>query len=116
MHVVYETLEHLGVKDKTIITAFNKQDKLTTEQIIKDFKADRTVKISARENMGIDTLQDTFEEILRERKVLIERVFPYSDAGKIQIIRKYGQLLEEEYQAEGIYVKAYVPKDVYLSL
>lgn len=116
MHVVYETLDHLGVKDKTIVTAFNKQDKLITDQIIKDFKADRTVKISAKESLGIDTLLEIFEEILRERKILVEKVFPYHDASKIQVIRKYGQLLEEEYQAEGIYVKAYVPKDVYNGL
>lgn len=116
MHVVYETLTSLGVKDKTIVTAFNKQDKLEIEPILKDFKADKTVKISAKTKLGLDTLLSTFEDILRERKVLIEKVFPYSDAGKIQLIRKYGQLLEEEYQTEGIYVKAYLPKDVFHSL
>lgn len=113
MHVVYETLDKLGVKDKTIITAFNKQDMVEGDQIIKDLKADRTVKISAKENQGLDTLKEIFEQILQERKILFEKVFPYSDAGKIQIIRKYGQLLEEEYRDEGIYVKAYLPKDVY---
>ncbi len=116
MHVVYETLEKLGVKDKTIVTAFNKQDKIETEQIIKDFRADKTVKISAKENLGLDFLQEIFEEILRERKILFEKVFAYNDAGKIQIIRKYGQLLEEEYQADGIYIKAYLPRDIYDSL
>ena len=116
MHVVYETLEELGVNDKTIITAFNKQDMVVTEQIIKDSKADKTVKISAKENQGLDELKEILEEILRERKILIEKVFSYTDAGKIQIIRKYGQLLEEEYQADGIYIKAYLPKDVYNSL
>ncbi len=113
MHVVYETLENLGVKDKPIITAFNKQDLLETDLIIKDFKADKSVKISAKQMKGLDELQDIFEEILRERKILIERVFSYQDAGKIQVIRKYGQLLEEEYQEEGIYVKAYLPRDIY---
>lgn len=116
MHVVYETLTNLGVKDKTIITAFNKQDLLETEQVIKDFKADKTVKISAKSNQGLDTLQEILEDILRERKILIEKVFAYNDAGKIQIIRKYGQLLAEEYQEDGIYVKAYLPRDVYNSL
>jgi GTP-binding protein HflX len=116
MHVVYETLDKLGVKDKPIITVFNKQDLVKTDQIIKDFKADRTVRISAKENTGLDTLKEMFEELLRERKVLVEKVFSYNDAGKIQIIRKYGQLLEEEYQAEGIFVKAYLPKDVYNQL
>lgn len=116
MHVVYETLENLGVTNKTIITAFNKQDKLEGEQIIKDFKADKVVKISAKKQMGLDVLLNTIEEILREQKILIERVYSYQEAGKIQIIRKYGQLLEEEYREDGIFIKAYVPKEVYANV
>lgn len=116
MHIVYETLENLGVKDKTVVTAFNKQDRLETEQIIKDFQADRTVKISARTGEGVEGLLGTIEDILKEWKVYIEKIYSYQDAGKIQLIRKYGQLLEEEYREEGIFVKAYVPKEVYLGL
>ncbi len=113
MHVVYETLSQLGVKNKPVVTAFNKQDLLETELIIKDFKADKIVKISAKEMRGLDELQEIFEEILRERKILMEKVFSYQEAGKIQLIRKYGQLLCEEYREEGIYVKAYIPKEIY---
>jgi len=112
MHVVYETLRNLGIKDKTVVTLFNKQDLLETDIIIKDFKADRTLKISAREEKGLDQLLNVIEELLRESKVLIERIFSYQEAGRIQIIRKYGQLLLEDYREEGIYVKAYVPRDV----
>ena len=117
MHIVYETLGNLGVKDKPIITAFNKQDKLEdADAILKDFKADKTVKIAAKKGMGLENLLDTIEEILREQKVYIEKVYPYAEAGKIQIIRKYGQLLSEEYREDGVFVTAYVPKEVYLSL
>lgn len=113
MHIVYETLRELGVGDKTIITAFNKQDRLEEPQIIKDFKADKIVKISAKTGTGISELLDIIEEILKEQKIFLEKVYSYLDAGKIQQIRKYGQLLEEEYRDEGIYVKAYVPKEIY---
>ncbi len=116
MHIVYDTLNKLGIQDKVIITAFNKQDKLETETIIKDFKADHTVKISAKTGADIDKLLEIIEKVLSERKVLLEKVFSYQDAGRIQTVRKYGQLLEEEYQQEGIYVKAYVPKEVYQTL
>ncbi|MBE5960089.1 MAG: GTPase HflX [Lachnospiraceae bacterium] len=116
MHIVYETLKNLGVTDKTIITAFNKQDMVEDDAVIKDLKADRTVKISAKFGTGVKELTDVIEDVLRERKVLIEQVFPYQDAGKIQVIRKYGELLEEDYREEGIYVKAYLPKDVYLGI
>jgi GTP-binding protein HflX len=116
IHIVYETLNKLGIQDKVIITAFNKQDKLDTEQILKDFKADYTVKISAKTGLGVDKLLDQVEKVLNERKILLERVFSYQEAGKIQTIRKYGQLLEEEYQQDGIYVKAYVPNELFQSL
>lgn len=116
MHIVYETLNNLGIQDKIIITAFNKQDKLEAEQILKDFKADYTVKISAKTGEGIDKLLELVEKVLNERKILVECVFSYQEAGKIQTIRKYGQLLEEEYQQDGIYVKAYVPKEIFQSL
>ena len=61
-------------------------------------------------------MKEALEDILRQSKVLIERVFEYSRAGDIAVIRKYGQLLEEEYRADGIFVRAYVPKDVYAQL
>ena len=119
MHVVYDTLNELQVGDKPVVTLFNKTDRLDaegSEGIFKDFRADKTLKISARYQSGFDELKAVLEDILRESKMLIERVFEYSRAGDIAVIRKYGQLLEEEYRAEGIFVRAYVPKDVYAQL
>lgn len=113
MYIVYETLMNLEVKDKPIITAFNKQDKVDGEMILRDFRADHIVSISAKHGMGLDKLQDTIEEVLRSQKVLIEKVYPYAEAGKIQMIRKYGELLEEEYRGEGIFARGYVPAEIY---
>ena len=113
MHIVYETLTNLEVKNKPIITAFNKQDKLEGNPILRDFRADHIVRISAKHGMGLDALQDVIEEILRDQKILIEKVYSYADAGKIQMIRKYGELLEEEYREDGIFAKGYVPIEVY---
>ena len=113
MYTVYETLQNLDVKDKVVITAFNKQDRLTEVPIIRDFKADHIVNISARTGQGLDALQSVSEQILRERKIEISRTYSYADAGKIQLIRKYGELLEEEYREDGIFVHAFVPKELY---
>ena len=113
MHIVYETLTNLEVKNKPIITAFNKQDKLVGETILRDFRADYIVRISAKHGDGLEELQGVIEEILRGQKILIEKVYSYADAGKIQMIRKYGELLEEEYRGEGIFAKGYVPIEVY---
>ncbi|GAB5614627.1 hypothetical protein JCM37172_17330 [Faecalimonas hominis] len=113
MHIVYETLQQLEVVNKPIITAFNKQDKADGEMIIRDFKADYIVKISAKTGEGLSGLLETIEEVLRQQKVLVERIYSYAEAGKIQLIRKYGELLTEEYREEGIFVKAYVPVEIY---
>lgn len=118
MHTVYQTLEKLGVKDKKVITVFNKQDKMEMEgaEVLKDFKADATLKISAKKKMGLEKLLDTIEDIIRQQNIYIERVFSYQEAGKIQRIRKYGQLMEEEYRDDGIFIRGSIPKEIYHSL
>lgn len=112
MYVVYDTLEKLGAGDKPIITAFNKIE-IAGNKVLKDFKADKTVNISALHGDGLTELKDTIEEVLRESKIYIEKTYSYTEASKISLIRKYGQLLSEEYVAEGIEVKAYVPTEIY---
>lgn len=113
MHIVYETLYNLDIREKTVITLFNKQDAVTSQEPLRDFKADHTLNISAKEGMGLDELKELLSELLRENKVLIERTIAYADAGIIQSIRKQGELLEEDYRPEGIYIKAYVPLELY---
>lgn len=113
MHIVYETLDQLGVKDKTVVTLFNKQDLRTDDEPMHDFRADHTLAVSAAKNEGLEELKELLSEILREDKIYIERVIPYADAGMIQMIRKQGELISEEYEADGIAVKAYIPMEVY---
>ena len=113
MAVVYDTLKDLGVADKPIITVFNKQDKVEQKETLRDFKADHVLEISAKTGGGLEELKKVLGQVLKEKQILIERVYPYDEAGKIQQIRKFGQLLIEEYRAEGIYVKAYVPVEIY---
>lgn len=110
MAVVYDTLHNLGISEKPIVTALNKQD-LAPKQTIKDLHADRVVKISAKTGAGTDELIEAILSVLREQKVYLEKVIPYSQAGKVAEIRRYGELLSEEYVAEGILVKAYLPKN-----
>lgn len=113
MHIVYETLYHLDIKEKTVITLFNKQDAVTDPEPLRDFKADRTMNISAKEGMGLAELKELLAELLRDNKVLVERTISYGEAGIIQQIRKHGELLEEDYRPDGIYIKAYVPMELY---
>jgi len=113
MHIVYDTLYNLDIKEKTIVTLFNKQDAVTEQEPLRDFKADRTLNISAKNGSGLEELKNLLSELLRENKILVERTVPYGEAGIIQQIRKSGELIEEDYRPEGIYVKAYVPMSLY---
>ena len=56
--------------------------------------------------------KECLQEIILKSRIRIERVFPYSEAGKIQLIRQFGQLESEEYTEDGIKVLAYVPKEI----
>lgn len=113
MHIVYETLDHLGVKNKKRVTLFNKMDQRTEEEPLQDFRADHILQISAANNQGLDEIKALLQEMLREDKVYIERVIPYAQAGIIQLVREKGELVSEEYVPEGIEIKAYVPMEVY---
>lgn len=113
MYVVYDTLRQLGVEDRPVVTLFNKQDKLERPVRQRDFRAEYSIPVSAKTGLGLEELKKALLEILRRDQIYIERLYDFSEAGKIQLIRSRGQLISEEYVPEGIEVKAYVPKDVY---
>ena len=113
MYVTYETLEELGVLNKTVITVFNKCDKAGEDLLIRDFKSDARVVVSAKTGQGLDTLKEILEDWIREQRMEIKRLYPYAEAGKIQLIRAYGEVTKEEYQAAGIYIEGFVPRELY---
>lgn len=116
MGVVYETLHQLGADERPVITVFNKQDLLAEPKSFHDHHAELCVAASARTGQGMEEIKAGIKQILRSQKIYIERLYPYDQAGLIQIIRRKGELLSEEYQAEGIFVKAYVTKDIYMKV
>ena len=114
MLVVYDTLKSLDVVDKDIITVFNKTDLMEENmELPRDFHADKVLKMSAKTGEGIEDLKKTIEDILQKQRVYLEHVFPYKDAGKIAIVRKFGEILSEEYIDEGIRIKAYIPAEIF---
>ena len=89
VHAVYETLDNLGVKDKTIITVFNKEDKLETKPILRDFKADYVVHGAIKKGIGIDDINEAIENAVKSMRVLYENVFTYAEAGKTGLMVSY---------------------------
>ena len=114
MLVVYDTLKSLDVVDKDIITVFNKTDLMEENmELPRDFHADKVLKMSAKTGEGMEDLKKTIEDILQKQRVYLEHVFPYKDAGKIAIVRKFGEILSEEYIDEGISIRAYIPAEIF---
>ena len=114
MLVVYDTLRSLDVVDKDIITVFNKTDLIKEgEELPRDFHADKILKMSAKTGEGIEDLKKTIETILQNQRVYLEHIFSYKDAGKIALIRKFGEIKSEEYTDDGILIKAYIPAEIF---
>ena len=108
--VVYDTLTDLGISDKPVITVWNKADLTDGGAIFRDFQADASVKLSAKTGEGLDDFYEELARMLRETRVSIDTVIPYKDTAIAAEIRKAGQLISEEYEEDGIHVKAYVPR------
>ncbi len=114
MLVVYDTLRSLDVVDKDIITVFNKTDLIKEgAELPRDFHADKILKMSAKTGDGIEDLKKTIENILQNQRVYLEHIFSYKDAGKIALIRKFGEIKSEEYIDDGISIKAYIPAEIF---
>lgn len=108
--VVYDTLIDLGISDKPVIAVWNKSDLVDEGALFRDFGANASVKISAKTGEGLEDFYEELARILRETRVSVDTVIPYKDTAVIAEIRKAGQLISEEYEEDGIHVKAYVPR------
>jgi GTP-binding protein HflX len=106
---VYDTLIDLGITNKPVITLWNKADLVDSDAVFRDFKADASVKISAKTGEGIETFYDELTRILQEGRVYIDTLIPYKDTAVVSEIREKGQLISEEYDESGIRIKAYIP-------
>ena len=110
--VVEDTLKELGASDKPVILAYNKADLGRPEYRLAGKKVDGEIEISAKTGDGIDQLFSQVEKILKEMRVYIDEVIPYSNQKRLAAIRRYGQILEERYEEDGVHVSAYVPKSL----
>ena len=112
MDVVYDTLRELDITGKPILTVFNKTDLIEGEVILRDKKADMTVRTSLKTGEGAGTVLEKISELLLRGQRYIETVIPYKDGEMLSKIRKNGRLIREEYLPEGIRVEAFISDDM----
>lgn len=112
MQVVYETLDMLlKGASKKIITIFNKIDKLPDPDDrlgLLDKRACETLQISAKEGLGLDQINKAIDSILREDRKYIELLIDYKDMAKLAHIKATGEILEEKYLDNGVWIRAYI--------
>ena len=107
MNVVYKTLRSLKVENKPIITLFNKCDILDREEILKDTKADKSIRISAKTGDGLETLKEVLLDYLRGGKTLQTICVPFTETQKVYELKKTCEVVSEEYKEDGIYLQGY---------
>ena len=107
MNIVYDTLSSLKVENKPVLTLFNKCDNLSNEEILVDIKSTKAFRISAKTGMGLDNVKTFLSDYLRAGKKYREAIIPYSEAHTLYEYRKHGEITEESYEEDGIYIKGY---------
>lgn len=106
--VVYETLAQIGADQIPVITVFNKKDIWPEDIVLRDPMAEAAVSVSVRTGEGLDVLLAKIEEMIRRLKPYIRTTISYADGQKIDFIRRYGQVVKEEYTENGTYIEAYL--------
>ena len=112
IEVVKKTLEELEVVGKPVILVRNKIDIADRDRVYAVSGADAIVELSAKTGEGVDKFFEAIAKILQDSRVYVETVLAYKDTATLAKIRKHGQLLAEEYEGDGIHVKAYVPRAI----
>lgn len=102
--VTLKTLAELGAAEIPIVTVLNKCDKIS-ENIPAD---DKTAKISALRNEGIDELLEKISKNLPQTSRRMKLLLPYDKAGYTAQLRENGKVFAEEYTENGIAVDALV--------
>ena len=106
-NAVYQVLEELGAKDKTIITVYNKIDKLPADSALpaRLAKEENAICISAKAGLNLDGLLELIAENLKMKAVEESFLVPYRDSAAVSRLHAAGTVLEQEYLAEGTLLK-----------
>ena len=130
MKAVYETLDMLlsgrgssGRRNddgndnsvKKIITIYNKIDKLTNPDDrlgLLDKRASQVLQVSAKKRIHLEDISEAIDSLLREDREYVETTISYKDMSLLAEIKLRGEILEEKYQEDGVWIKAYIPRQI----
>lgn len=107
---VLETVESIGGEGVPMLTVFNKVDALEDPTEARRLVAEwpESVAVSALNGKGIDDLLALARKMLKDRTGFVRALIPYDQSGLVEAVHKYGRVLKEDYQEDGIYLEAEV--------
>ncbi len=110
---VYRVLQEIGAQEKPVLSVFNKIDKLPPDSGLLDQLKEipESVCISAKKNIGLEKLLEEITARLKLKSVEVELMIPYSESGLAAKMFDSGTVLSQEYEGEGIRIRARVQND-----
>lgn len=116
MQVTYDELMDLEAADKPIMAVLNKQDLIKEPvPLSMPYGAEAVLRISALEPEGVQKVLEAVDLQLDKIDTVVEILLPYAQGGLSSSLHQEGQIIEEEYRDNGIYIKARL-KDRYLQM
>lgn len=113
LEVTAELIQQLGAAEKPVIYVFNKCDLL--EAWPEDTVEDDTYRVfvSAAEGRGLEQFCHVLEDVIAQTKRTVSLLIPYTDQGKLNLLYQNAQVLNVEYQDDGIMVQAKMDNKAY---
>lgn len=114
MRAVEDVLAEIGAKDKPIVTAFNKSDRVTDQYELRHTVANtpNSVYISATKRDGLQQLLTTVARVVSSLLTPVEAHLPYNRSELLTQCYESGKVESVEYTPEQIVVKARVTADL----
>ena len=109
IRAVREVIDDIGGSEITEIIAINKSDVTPPEMLMQLLrKESNAYAISARTGYGIETLVKAIEAALPKPRVEIRVLIPFSRGDLVSQVHERGEIISEEYLAEGTKIHAFV--------
>jgi GTP-binding protein HflX len=115
MTAVFQVLKELDALDKTIITVYNKIDKISDRESFcaRLNQEENTICVSAKEKIGLDKLLALISQNLKFSSVEVQLIFSYADSAKAAKLHELCTVLKQEYTEKGIVLNVRMTKDLY---
>ena len=108
---VFRVLDELGAGDRPVLEALNKADRAKISE--DSLEPADAIIISAQTGRGLDRLKEEISRRIAAMRHRAELVIPYDKGNVLSLIHNKGQVLSEDYLAEGTKVECLLDSALY---